>query len=97
MDAIEKRARKLLAAHVKDSGYIVRESEAIAAIIAALTPPEGYVLAPVKPTDAMWDSGDVAGDWGFQYDGKSRFKNGNCGEIWAAMLAARPEVQNVND
>jgi len=53
----------------------------------------GYVLVPVEPTEAMWDSGDVAGDWGFQHDGKSRFKNGNCGEIWAAMLAARPEVK----
>ncbi|MCI1124770.1 hypothetical protein [Stenotrophomonas maltophilia] len=31
-----------------------------AAIIAALTPPEGYVLVPVEPTEAMLDAGRAA-------------------------------------
>ncbi len=59
MDAIEKRARELLDAEcIVDAGSdgkagaeakIVHRA-AVRAIIAALTPPEGYVLAPVVPT-----------------------------------------------
>jgi hypothetical protein len=52
---------------------IIREARA------ALTPPEGYVLAPVRPTDQMM-AVEVGGI-------PSRL------EIWAAMLAARPEVK----
>lgn len=54
MDAIEKRAREIYAAQFTgDAGHETREcimagawgdDEAIAAIIAALTPPEGFVL-----------------------------------------------------
>lgn len=61
MDAIEKRARELLAAEYERSGYGgsaegIRsgddcahdlEDASIRAIVAALTPPEGYVLVPV--------------------------------------------------
>lgn len=67
MDAIEKRARELLAAEYELSGYGgsaegIRsgddcahdlEDASIRAIIAALTPPEGYILAPVGPTYEM--------------------------------------------
>lgn len=62
MDAIEKRARELLAAEIERDGFTHAaewmrdpnkslrhiEAEAIRAIIAALTPPEGYVLVPVE-------------------------------------------------
>ena len=57
MNAIEKRARELLAAQYPDDcGYETREwimacqygdAETINAIIAALTPPDGFVLVPV--------------------------------------------------
>lgn len=49
---------------------------------AALTPPEGYVLAPVEPTEAMQRVGAAVA----------------CTDVieiqqmWSAMLAARPEV-----
>ncbi len=57
MDAIEKRARELLAAEyerfdlpgtaavVRNGGYDLNPS--MRAVVAALTPPEGYVLVPV--------------------------------------------------
>lgn len=57
MDAIEKRARELLAKQVEplEVGGVVNASGdlflaevgVVQAIIAALTPPEGYVLVPV--------------------------------------------------
>lgn len=61
MDAIEKRARELLATVHADAGWTGLANEirlnatfdidhglALAAIRAALTPPEGYVLVPVE-------------------------------------------------
>lgn len=47
----------------------------------ALTPPEGYVLVPVAPTREM-----VVAGVALAYDGK-------CESVYAAMLAARPEVK----
>jgi len=49
MDAIEKRARQILDSHVdgywlEDQGRCVLVEEAVSAIIAALTPPEGHVV-----------------------------------------------------
>lgn len=50
---------------------------------AALTPPEGYVLVPVEPTEKMQRAGagiictNVNETW----------------EVWHAMLAARPEMK----
>lgn len=62
MDAIEKRARELLDAEcIVDAGSdgkagaeakIVHRA-AVRAIISALTPPDGFVLVPVEPTEAM--------------------------------------------
>lgn len=83
MDAIEKRARELLAAHAEDSGYIVREYEAIAAIIAALTPPEGYVLVPVELVTAIEDLSLI-----YEAGGDIDCKLSQVEEL----LAARPEV-----
>jgi len=94
MDAIEKRARELLAVQYPgDCGYETREwimegkygdAEAIAAIIAALTPPEGYVLVPVVPTQEMLSACESQWVVGSNVDMARR--------EWAAMIAARPEV-----
>lgn len=51
-------------------------------VVNTLTPPEGYVLAPVKPTLAMIGSGGAAAR-----------KGGYAVDIYTAMLAARPEVK----
>lgn len=45
--------------------------------IAALTPPEGFVLVPVEPTEAMVDAGRECG---------SKF-------VYERMIAARPEAK----
>lgn len=50
MDAIEKRALELLCGEIDldpedyDEGETIEAGEALRAVIAALTPPEGYVL-----------------------------------------------------
>lgn len=96
MDDIEKRARELLAVELDSycmtfSARMVRAGglmtnapiiqAALLAVIAALTPPEGYVLVPVEPTREMIDA-YVAVD--------ARFNSAR--RDWSAMLAARPEV-----
>ncbi len=67
MNDIEKRARELLAAEYVKEGRVVSAQEtmqghdltahaeyiALRAIVAALTPPEGYVLVPVEPTPGL--------------------------------------------
>lgn len=93
MEDVEKRARELLAAEYEGSkfrsyAHEIRNGhgewgEEIRAIIAALTPPEGFVLVPVEPTQEMvaeaWKYGvaDDAPDPVYAY---------------RAMLAARPEA-----
>jgi len=99
MDAIEKRARELLAVvlhemYPDDAGKryvidkllvdeldLVSARGAIRAIVGALTPPEGHVLVPVQPTEAMIAAAEGAhmpfGDMGFAI---------------AAAISARPEV-----
>ncbi|WP_285317197.1 hypothetical protein [Stenotrophomonas maltophilia group sp. Smal35] len=94
MDAIEKRARKLLdtelrklglhedAYHVGCGADLDRNDQAsINAIAAALTPPEGYVLVPVEPTDEMLLAAHRADTTRAPITSR-----------WLAMLAARPEV-----
>ncbi|WP_286068827.1 hypothetical protein [Stenotrophomonas sp. 57] len=91
MDAIEKRARELLAveyerfdlpstaAGARAGAYDLNPS--MRAVVAALTPPEGYVLVPVDLSSSMAEAAwaALAADGSFE-------------EIWTAMLAARPEV-----
>ena len=95
MDAIEKRARELLAAEyakgqfraytaeIRDGTTVAFDEEirAIVAIITALTPPEGYVLVPVEPTETMRD---------VLLDMLTRCHTVT--ESYDALLAARPEV-----
>lgn len=88
MNEIERKARELLAAEIgqhillmgRRSGMTFMNNAALRAIIAALTPPEGYVLVPVIPDDAMYKAAAALGPDAF------------LAEQWAAMLAARPEV-----
>ncbi|MFB3130662.1 hypothetical protein [Stenotrophomonas maltophilia] len=62
---------------------LVSARGAIRALIAALTPPEGYVLVPVEPTAEM-----ISAAW--------RYGDGDDAPdpvySWRAMLTARPEV-----
>ena len=95
MSHIEKRARELLAVVYSDAGWHGLANEirmnatfdidhglALAAIRAALTPPEGYVLVPVEPTEAMKDA----------FQGFRPVQRTNFACRYEEMLAARPEV-----
>jgi hypothetical protein len=64
-------------ANVRISG-----SDAIKAVVAALTPPEGYVLVPVEPTEAMLQEIHLVKS----FTGEAMHRR------YAAMIAARPEV-----
>ncbi|WP_164275888.1 hypothetical protein [Stenotrophomonas sp. B1-1] len=93
MDALEKRnrfeswakARGLDLHRLKHTkGYrSALTAGAWAAWQAASTPPEGYVLVPAEPTAAMQIAGERANVWLIRYE---------MPKVWAAMLAARPEV-----
>lgn len=102
MSAIEQRARELLAAEMDRSGRKgtankIRQGrpamfrEELRAIIAALAPPEGFVLVPVYPTEAMLDAehatAEIHNEWG------EGLYVENAEAVWAAMLAARPEAK----
>ena len=117
MDAIEKRARELLAAQIETrqprvakmlrvgwllTDFVPAVQDAVAAIIAALTPPEGYVLVPVEPTTEMLVDGfesepdeffSTREEW-LAYEAMSGCQQGHHRSrlCWGAMLAARPEV-----
>lgn len=95
MSAIEQRARELLAElarnfgqpeyayHIGCGGFLdAADRKVIAPIIAALTPPEGYVAAPEEPSLAMTAAGQLFG----------LTPNQACA-VYQAMLAARPEVK----
>lgn len=92
---IEKRARALemLAKRYDQAGKIreardiraddldTEEGIAVDTIIAALTPPDGYVAAPEDPSLAMTAAGQLFG----------LTPNQAC-SVYQSMLAARPEV-----
>lgn len=153
MDAIEKRARELLASAYAETGApdllvakvrggnhdTASDNAALNAIIAALTPPEGnalaaaaraaipfiayafnqgvdgaeeagraieaallgktpegYVLVPVEPTEAMIEAicnEHGSGGWPQGYSRYAQhLRREHAGEGYRAMLAARPEV-----
>lgn len=99
MDALEKRARELLAVvlhemYPDDAGkrYVIDQllvdkldlvsaRGAIRAIVAALTPPQGYVLVPVEPTEAMIAAAEEA-----------HMPFGDMELTISAAIGARPEV-----
>ncbi|WP_164186321.1 hypothetical protein [Stenotrophomonas maltophilia] len=94
MDAIAKRARELLAveyekfdlpstaAGARAGAYDLNPS--MRAVVAALTPPDGYVLVPVVPTKQMMDAAVPTSS----QDQTGRRQRA----VWGAMLAARPEA-----
>ena len=80
MSEIERKARELLAAEQDQHGRC-QTSEALAAIKKALTPPDGYVLVPVEPTEEMAKAGM-----------QNFYVEATVSSVYRAMLAARPEV-----
>lgn len=90
MSAIEQRARACFAEWHRQrgcseqviadclNGQIQMPALAADLLRLALTPPEGFVLVPVEPTDRMIGEGILA-------------YNGKCESSYRAMLAARPE------
>lgn len=104
MDAIEKRARELLAAHLPKGCWFWRAplldpqypadyfpdtyKAAIKAIACALTPPEGWVLVPECHTPAMDDAGCLA-----LFGSTGGKQSAQVWKCWDAMIAARPEVK----
>ncbi|KAA3597375.1 hypothetical protein JY452_02925 [Stenotrophomonas maltophilia] len=89
MDAIEKRARELLAqAFGCEPGELlpveVRAVRAVLAYHAALTPPEGYVLVPAELPDMGEAPGFVEGHYS-----RSNWRAAIADLQW---LGARPEV-----
>jgi len=104
MDAIEKRARELLAAQVRDlevggvmnasDDLFVPESAAVKAIIAALTPPDGYVLVPAEllrmVAGCAYPVSSEINPRGYNWS--EAYLDEVLPQIKAAMLPARPEV-----
>ncbi len=93
MDAIEKRAREIIATQYRkagdhltaqqaESGWEKSSNPLLQSVIAALTPPEGFVLVPVAPTDEMLLAAHRADTTRAPITSR-----------WSAMLAARPEVK----
>lgn len=105
MDAIEKRARELLASACSRHGfefgaYQLREGSqlppfgaaSLDAIIAALTPPGGFVLVPVdRLQDLAADAEEYVRSTEFRRD-LVETKLASVREA-QAILAARPEVK----
>lgn len=94
---IEQKARELFAEWHRQRGCTGRViddclsganqmPELAAQLVAmALTPPEGYVLVPVEPTEAM-----IEGFWGKIRHGDH--ERATAEDAWRDALAARPEV-----
>lgn len=102
MSAIEQRARACFAEWHRQrgcseqviadclNGQIQMPELAADLLRLALTPPEGFVLVPVYPTEAMLDAehatAEIHNEWGEDLYVE------NAEAVWAAMLAARPEM-----
>lgn len=93
MSAIEQRARELLAAEFNATmkraspKMLALHDAAVQAIIAALTPPEGYVLVPQVLPEPMLDA---------LYRAEGDMSDADMQSLWADILAARPENSNVH-
>lgn len=74
----------------RDAATITRLRKEIADLkAAALTPPEGYVLVPVKPSAAMLSAGKNVNQECEEDD-----PSWGVADVWNVMLAARPEIPN---
>jgi hypothetical protein len=87
---IEQRALDLLCGECDlnredyDEGERVNAGEALRAVVAALTSPEGWVLMPVETTAEMLDDAYAAFPG---FGGEDEID-----AVYAALIAARPEV-----
>lgn len=111
MDTIEKRARELLAAEYEreplrnsDMAKQIRRGvthnttwHALAALRAALTPPDGFALVPVEPTEEMYAAAAERVKKNTVGWGDGTLVRDPVAHAWIAMLDARPEMPNVND
>jgi len=94
-ESIEKRARELLAKeHRQDQRRakgirvahktVSRDDRlAVRAIVAALTPPDGWVLMPAVLPEPMLD---------VLWRAEGDMKDADMQSLWAELIAARPEV-----
>lgn len=96
-ESIEQRARELLAKVHAEAGWPGCEKEilqgaatfdvdhglAMAAIVAALTPPDGWVLMPAVLPEPMLD---------VLWRAEGDMKDEDMQSLWAELIAARPEV-----
>lgn len=94
-ESIEKRARELLAKeHRQDQrrakgiriGHktVSRDDHlAVCAIVAPLTPPDGWVLMPAVLPEPMLD---------VLWRAEGDMKDADMQSLWAELIAARPEV-----
>jgi len=99
---VEQRARELLAAEyerfdlpstaagVRAGAYDLNPS--MRAVVAALTPPDGFMLVPVEPTEAMIEASMIRVELAKRC-GPGTLKVLGA-RAWDAMLAARPEVKS---
>ncbi|HEY8331554.1 MAG TPA: hypothetical protein VIO83_09540 [Pseudomonas sp.] len=95
MSDIENRARELLAEQYRNGGASAAASEilagrsswpnqmALAAIVAAIAPPQGYVLMPVVLPEPMLD---------VLWSAEADMRDADMQDLWSALIAARPEV-----
>lgn len=99
MNSIERNARMLL----EDMSLLKNDSVKLERIIVALTPPEGYVLVPVEPTEEEVRAVNEAQQEFFDANTMSMFfSSGHYNEesirhALRAVRTARPEAPNVND
>lgn len=102
---IEQKARELWQAQYDAVGYSelspmaprcvfgAHEQFALNAIVAALTPPEGYVLVPLEPTDDMaFPATHIEVGYPMWAGSRDTCTYAEAKAIWHAMIAARPEV-----
>ncbi|WP_329768847.1 hypothetical protein [Stenotrophomonas maltophilia] len=107
MSEIELKARELLAAEYAKGQFRAyapeirsgagtafdEEIRAIVAIISSLSPPDGWVLVPVEPTDDMvWAPSDVEVGYPTWAGSRDGCTTDEAKAIWASMLAARPPL-----
>lgn len=101
MSDIEKRAREkaealigeVLTAALSAGEITVNQARAVnAALEAALTPPEGYVLVPVEPTEGMVLAAKLFQGDHDNVDNWLEWEGVAAANQYRAMLAARPEA-----
>lgn len=98
MNYLLEVAQRNIRSYIKLSGLDENSKRAalncVEVMESALTPPDGYVVVPVEPTESMIDSAmdqPVGACWNHQGD-RDDASSDDARRVWAAMIAARPEV-----